>query len=61
MITKKIYPNRLKLKEKDLRNCFAIPRELVGSELFGYVDGAFVEARRGGRPGKFELANKYLI
>jgi len=39
-------------------NCAAIPRELVGSELFGYVDGAFTGARKGGRPGKFELANK---
>lgn len=39
-------------------NCAAIPRELVGSELFGYVDGAFTGARRGGRLGKFELANK---
>lgn len=39
-------------------NCAALPRELVGSELFGYVEGAFTGARRGGRPGKFELANK---
>ncbi|MDD4802934.1 MAG: sigma 54-interacting transcriptional regulator [Syntrophomonas sp.] len=39
-------------------NCAAIPRELVGSELFGYVDGAFTGAKRGGRPGKFELASK---
>lgn len=38
-------------------NCAALPRELVGSELFGYVEGAFTGARRGGRPGKFELAN----
>ncbi|MGI6686347.1 MAG: sigma 54-interacting transcriptional regulator [Bacillota bacterium] len=37
-------------------NCGAIPRELIGSELFGYVDGAFTGAKRGGRPGKFELA-----
>lgn len=37
-------------------NCGAIPRELIGSELFGYVDGAFTGACRGGRPGKFELA-----
>jgi len=39
-------------------NCAALPRELVGSELFGYVEGAFTGARRGGRLGKFELANK---
>ncbi|MCR4418671.1 MAG: sigma-54-dependent Fis family transcriptional regulator [Clostridia bacterium] len=38
-------------------NCGAIPRELVESELFGYEEGAFTGARRGGRPGKFELAN----
>ncbi|HEX3011149.1 MAG TPA: sigma 54-interacting transcriptional regulator, partial [Syntrophomonadaceae bacterium] len=38
-------------------NCGAIPRELIGSELFGYADGAFTGAKRGGRPGKFELAS----
>ncbi len=37
-------------------NCGAIPRELIGSELFGYEEGAFTGASRGGRPGKFELA-----
>jgi sigma-54 dependent transcriptional regulator, acetoin dehydrogenase operon transcriptional activator AcoR len=37
-------------------NCGAIPRELVGSELFGYDEGAFTGASRRGRPGKFELA-----
>ncbi len=37
-------------------NCGAIPRELVGSELFGYVEGAFTGAKRGGKIGKFELA-----
>ncbi|MDT8901636.1 sigma-54-dependent Fis family transcriptional regulator [Anaeroselena agilis] len=37
-------------------NCGAIPRELIGSELFGYEEGAFTGAARGGRPGKFELA-----
>jgi len=37
-------------------NCGAIPRELIGSELFGYADGAFTGAKRGGKPGKFELA-----
>jgi len=38
-------------------NCGAIPRELVGSELFGYAEGAFTGAYRKGRPGKFELAS----
>ncbi|HHV79640.1 MAG TPA: sigma 54-interacting transcriptional regulator [Firmicutes bacterium] len=38
-------------------DCSAIPHELAESELFGYVEGAFTGARRGGRPGKFEMAN----
>ncbi len=38
-------------------NCGAIPRELFESELFGYVEGAFTGAKRGGRPGKLELAD----
>ena len=37
-------------------NCGAIPRELVASELFGYVEGSFTGAKKGGKPGKFELA-----
>ncbi|PID76041.1 MAG: hypothetical protein CSB23_00545 [Deltaproteobacteria bacterium] len=39
-------------------NCGAIAADLVQSELFGYSDGAFTGARRGGQPGKFELADK---
>lgn len=42
-------------------NCASIPRELIGSELFGYMDGAFTGARKGGMPGKFELANNGTI
>ena len=38
-------------------NCGAIPKELLESELVGYEEGAFTGARKGGRPGKFELAD----
>lgn len=38
-------------------NCGAIPRDLVGSELFGYTEGSFTGAKKGGKPGKFELAS----
>ena len=42
-------------------NCAALPRELAESELFGYVEGAFTGARKGGQKGKFELADKGTI
>ncbi len=42
-------------------NCGALPESLLESELFGYEEGAFTGARKGGKPGLFELAHQGTI
>lgn len=39
-------------------NVAAMPENLLESELFGYEEGAFTGARKGGRPGLFEFAHR---
>jgi len=42
-------------------NCASIPEHLLESELFGYEEGAFTGAKKGGKKGKFELAHRGTI
>ncbi len=42
-------------------NCAALSKSLLESELFGYVDGAFTGAAKGGKPGIFEIAHTGTI
>lgn len=42
-------------------NCSALPTNLLESELFGYKDGAFTGAKKGGKIGLFELAHRGTI
>ena len=42
-------------------NCAALPSQILESELFGYVAGAFTGAVKAGRPGLFEVAHRGTI
>lgn len=57
-----IHNNSKRKKKPFIRvNCAAIPNELLESELFGFEDGAFTGAKKGGKKGKFELAENGTI
>lgn len=42
-------------------NCAALPEQLLESELFGYEEGAFTGSKKGGKPGRFEIAHQGTI
>ncbi|MFQ6038453.1 MAG: sigma-54-dependent transcriptional regulator [Candidatus Aminicenantales bacterium] len=57
LIARAIHEHSLRAKEAFVQvNCAAIPEELIESELFGHVKGAFTGATEK-KPGKFELAD----
>ncbi len=57
LIARAIHNHSLRAKDSFVQvNCAAIPEELIESELFGHVKGAFTGATEK-KPGKFELAD----
>jgi len=53
-----IHNNSVRRKSSFIKvNCGAIPYELLESELFGYEEGAFTGAKKGGKIGKFKAAD----
>lgn len=59
VIAKYIHKHSLRAKEPFIPvNCAAIPSQLLESEFFGYVKGAFTDANSQGKPGLFEIADK---
>lgn len=58
VLAKYIYNNSLRNDKPFIKiNCGAIPESLIESEFFGYADGAFTGASKGGKIGIFEAAN----
>lgn len=61
-IARFIYKNSNRLSKSYIKvNCGAIPENLLESEFFGYENGAFTGAKKGGKMGLFELANDGTI
>ncbi|WP_431812103.1 sigma-54 interaction domain-containing protein [Lysinibacillus sp. FW12] len=59
LLAKYIHSNSITHKGKFIElNCASIPENLFESELFGYDEGAFTGARRKGKMGYFEVADK---
>lgn len=62
LLAKYIYNNSQRKDKPYIKiNCGAIPDNLIESELFGYVEGAFTGALKGGKMGTFEAANNGTI
>lgn len=62
MIADEIYYRSLRYGKPFIKvNCAAIPSELLESELFGYVKGAFTGSDKNGKMGLFELADSGTI
>jgi transcriptional regulator with PAS, ATPase and Fis domain len=62
LIAHAIHQESLRRKGPFVRvNCASIPENLFESELFGYEEGAFTGARKGGKMGKFEFAHQGSI
>lgn len=62
VIANEIYHNSNRSKKPFIKiNCAALPATLIESELFGYEDGAFTGAKRGGKIGLFEEAGDGII
>ena len=59
VLAKYIYNNSLRKHMQFIKiNCGAIPDNLIESEFFGYAEGSFTGASKGGKMGIFEAANK---